>query len=465
MKSLKKSILLFFCTLLILCTYSIDAYAVTIDNDGTEKENPYGDSGIGKSFQDAEYYDCYMPYNLTPNDIGGYATGAIWAAYQQYNAPMSESARSTKITGFINYENNLLGNNSTLSAAFRGMDWSYEDSTGMSIVKDANGTQYYISAFPGFLFYNSTAGSGGFPSYSSAAWGTAVDMILTDGTVIHFAMGDSIAPPHSNGGIENPQYFDVIYRNAPLNMPQYKHLFQAQAGQTIEVWGKSGCNRAFMQKYNIGTGEGQNRVAIARIYNVKVSSNPTRSSGINGDVSYSLGDVTIGSGDSTGTDSTGNTIVSEWELVGMAGRKSTLANEQVSIELKSRGDLSSGEAYSVATVGENLALMREANLVDTARIAVVFIGLCLVFYAVMLLVAYLFDYSNSFLEVSLVKFLTFGYLEYTDDEIAKHEKGKASSKRLLFLVVILIIIGCLFVSGGVLQKVMEIIMNVYEKFN
>ena len=149
----------------------------------------------------------------------------------------------------------------------------------------------------------------------------------------------------------------------------------------------------------------------------------------------------------------------------MAGRKSTLANEQVSIELKSRGDLSSGEAYSVATVGENLALMREANLVDTARIAVVFIGLCLVFYAVMLLVAYLFDYSNSFLEVSLVKFLTFGYLEYTDDEIAKHEKGKASSKRLLFLVVILIIIGCLFVSGGVLQKVMEIIMNVYEKFN
>lgn len=442
----------------------LDVYAITLDNDGSEKENPYGDTGIPKSFSNAEYYDCYIPYNVTCKEIGGYATGAIWSAYEQYNAPMSESMQNSHVGTFINYENDLLGSNSTLSSAFSGMNAYKEESTGMQIVEDANGTQYYISAFPGFLFYNDTAGSNGFSSYSSSAWGTAVDLILTDGTVIHFAMGDSVAPQHSNGGIENPQYFDVIYDNAPLNMPQYIHLFQAQSGHTVEVWGRSGCSQAFMDKYNIGDGEGKNKVAVARVYNTKVSANPSRSSGVGKEVSYSLGDVTIGSGeDGTGTNSMGETIKSEWELVGMEHLKSQIADQQNNINLMSRDDLSTGEAYSVATVGENIVLLKEANVIDTARIAVVFIGLCLVFYAVMLLVAYLFDYSNSFLEISLVKVLTFGYLEYSDDELAKNERGKASSKRLLFLVVFLIIIGCLFISGGVLRTVMELMMNIYDK--
>lgn len=158
-------------------------------------------------------------------------------------------------------------------------------------------------------------------------------------------------------------------------------------------------------------------------------------------------------------------LPAEWDLVGMQNLRSKLAEEQRSISLMSRENLSTGEQYSVATVKENLALIKESKTIDTVRVAVVFVGLCLVFYAVMLFVAYLFDYSNSFLEISLVKVLTFGYLEYTDDEIAKHEKGRASSGRLIFLVVVLIIIGCLFISGGVLQKVMEVVMNIHENFN
>lgn len=156
-------------------------------------------------------------------------------------------------------------------------------------------------------------------------------------------------------------------------------------------------------------------------------------------------------------------LPAEWDLVGMQHLRSKLAEQQQDISLMSRDDLSTGEQYSVATVGENLRYLKEANLIDTARVAVVFVGLCLIFYAVMLLVAFLFDYSNSFLEISLVKFMTFGYLEYSDDELARGQRGKASSKRLICLVVILIVIGCLFISGGVLKTIMQIVMNIYDK--
>lgn len=465
----KVGIVIFFMIFMVLLS-SIEVQAVTLDNDGSEKENPYGDTGIAKSFQDAEYYDCYIPYGLTCKDIGGYATGAIWAAYSQYDAPMAESMQNTHVGTFVNYENDMLGRNSTLSAAFSGMNAYKEDDTGMQIVEDTNGTQYYIAAFPGFMFNTSTAGTNGFASYSSEAWGTAIDIILTDGTVIHFAMGDSVAPQHSNGGIENPQYFDVIYENAPLNFPQYKHLFQAQSGHSVEVWGRSGCSQAFMDKYNIGDGEGQNKIAIARIFNTKVSANPARSSGVDEKVSYSLGEVTIGSGgggsseeDGTGEDSMGNIISSEWDLIGMTQFNKQLAEMQGKTELMGREDLSTGEQYSVATVKENLEYEKQANVIDTARISVVFIGLCLVFYAVMLLVAFLFDYSNSFFDVSLVRYMTFGYLEYSDDELARGQRGKASTKRLLCLVVTILVIGCLFISGGVLQAIMQIIVNIYDR--
>lgn len=461
-KIIKSSILLsvLFCTLFV---NSISVSAVTLDNNGDEKENPYGDSGLDKSFSEAEYYDCYMPYGVTLKEIGGYATGAIWAAYDQYNAPMSESMQNSHVGTFVNYENDLLGSNSTLSSAFQGMDWSYESETGMSIVTDNNGTQYYISAFPGFFFYNSAAGSNGFPEYSSSAWGTAVDIILTDGTVIHFAMGDSVAPQHSNGGIDNPVYFDVIYENAPMNMSQYLHLFQAQSGHSVEVWGRSGCSQAFMDKYNIGDGEDQNKIAIARVYNTKVSDNPTRSQGLNGDVSYSLGDVDISSS-STGTDSMGNQIVSEWELVGMKGLKNRIGDSQTSIELKSRDSLSLGEGYSTQVIGDNIALANQANVLTTARVAVVFIGLCMVFYAVVLLLTYMFDRVNSFIDISLVKIATFGYLEYTDEDLGGRQVGKASSGRIIFLTCSLMVIGCLFVSGGVIPFIMQIVFNLLEKF-
>lgn len=462
---LKRIILftLFFIALFIVYNYNsieVHADAVTIDNDGKSRENPYGDSGLSKSFE-ADYYDCYVPYNLTPLDIGGWSQGSSNASSSTYNSPMSEDAKSRKITAFVNWENDLSSN------FFGSATKSYEESTGMTIYTDGNGTKYYVTAIQNFFYNNSTAGTNGFPGFSIANRGQIFDVILTDGTCIHFVVGDANAIQHTNAGSDdNESSFDVTYDFTELLIPQYKHIFQAQSGNTLEVWGKtSNATSKFSEKYNIGNGDDQNRVAYYRMYNAFIKNNPQRSSGVSGDVSYSYGDVSIsGAGDGeNATDSMGNVITSEWDLVGMGGLKNKIGDNQTKVNFMSRDNLSVGEAYSVATVGENIALLKEANVIDTVRVSVVFVGLCLVFYSVLLLVAYLFDYTNSFLEISLVKIITFGYLEYSDDELAKNERGKASSKRLLFLVVFLIIIGCLFISGGVLRAVMEIMMNIHDK--
>ena len=443
-------------------TSSVYAKSATINNDGTAMDNPYGDSGLDKSFSDLEYYDCFVPYNLTPEDIGGYSVGAVWYKYAQYNAPMSTQARSQKVTSYVNWENDIMNpatGFSTLRNLFSSVSHYYEADTGMSILTDKNGTNYYVTAVPGFFFYNSSAGTNGFSSYSSSAWGTLIDVILTDGTVIHFVMGDSVAPQHSNGGIPNPAYFDVIYKNSELKLSQYKHLFHAQSGHAIEVWGKSGCSQKFMEKYNIGSGDGNNKIALYRVYNAKIFDNPSRSSGVGGDVSYSYGNVTIGSnGGKSDTDSTGSKIVSEYDLVGMS--RDTFLDGFNDIRLPTYDDLGSGEQYSLVTIKNNILENRSISIYDKVRVFTVFVGLAVIVYSVLLLFALVFDSVNNIVDIELLAILTLGRLRYSEEGFKMRKSGFVDKKTLIKLSLITMSVGFLVVSGSVYNWVLDIYYNI-----
>lgn len=449
----------------------ITAHAVSFDNDGDVMDNPYGDSGLDSTISGASYVDCYIPYLLTPEDIGGYATSASAAQNQVTTgggSPMEESILKSPVATSVMKEcpYTYAVNNGWATVDMAnptGLSVHEDSETGLDIITDDKGQEYFLTAVQPWFFNHDKAGQDNFPSGAASGRGEIIDVILTDGTCIHFVCFDINAAQHTNGTDSSGEgSFDYIYGKAPLNFPQYNNLYHAQNGNTLEIWGNSdSIYQNFKNKFNLGGEEGQNRIAYYRMYNQYIWDSPQRESGVGNEPYFSYGDVTITS--SSGEETSFEAIVSEWELVGMEHLKSQIADQQNKINLMSRDDLSIGEAYSVATVGENIALLKEANVIDTVRVSVVFVGLCLVFYSVLLLVAYLFDYTNSFLEISLVKIITFGYLEYSDDELAKNERGKASSKRLLFLVVFLIIIGCLFISGGVLRAVMEIMMNIHDK--
>ena len=77
--------------------------AAVIDNDGSARDNPYGDSKLPSSLADGAYYDCYIPYGLTIEDVGGYATKVTDSVSSSYK-PLPDRLKSIKVGSRMNWE-------------------------------------------------------------------------------------------------------------------------------------------------------------------------------------------------------------------------------------------------------------------------------------------------------------------------------------------------------------------------
>lgn len=259
---------------------SIQDY-IAIDNDGLPREVVYGDCGINPSFN-ADYYDCYIPYNTSLNEIGGYADGAIEAIIAQYNSGMLDSTTYGMVTGWTNRENDFSLTSQVQGRAVRG----YEESTGMVTYTLSDGTVFYVCAFTNFCYRSEEVINGDFPIWDLSNRGQLVDVILTDGTVIHFVVGDVADTRHTNGGDTSTSTFEVRYDFTDLNYEQYRHLYHAQSGHSIELWGVEGCSLAFDIKYGIGNGADDNRIAYIRMYDAYLRQNVSRTPQTPAGVSY-----------------------------------------------------------------------------------------------------------------------------------------------------------------------------------
>lgn len=449
---------------LALCNPMRVEAAVTFDNDGKPMDEPYGDSGVEPTYEGVEYYDCYIPYTLTYEEVGGYATGVVWYQYETYNTPngMAESVRQQKVGTAFMRENDVLN-----SYVMGSCSVKRDEETGMRVYVDANGNEYYSCAVPHFMYNNEFAGTNGFSEYSLSNRGQILDVILSDGTVIHFIIGDAAAIQHSNAGSDDPAArFDVEYVFSDINYSQYRHMFHAVSGHFIELNGNTNCLSGFMNKYNIGDGDGQNHVVYVRMYNQKVQENPPeRTSSAGNGVDHSLGEVKIdSSGSSSSGESSGDGIarVDEYELDGMKGLDSHISNSQDQLEFAERTDLNIGEQYAVATLGDNIELIEYASALDLARTIVVFIGLVILFYAVLIFMCMLLDRVNSFIDVNFVRLVTFGGLTYSIDEDNKGRKGYASTGKLILILFIMGTVGGLLITGGVWPVLMKVLMFIVD---
>lgn len=443
--------------LLLTHCNSVQAATVSIDNDGNAKDVPYGDSGLANSYSGLDYYDCYVPYNLTIGEIGGYADGVTAYAKSAYNFSMT-SAHSERINR--TFTTTCMREFDKSGDTFHGCSISTEPETGMNILKDTNGNEYYATAIQNF-YYNfgglAMAEGKNFPEFS-ACTGQMVDVILTDGTCIHFLVGDANSIGHTNGGPATSQ--DVTYTFSPVKLPQYKNIYQAANGNSLELWGNKDCTSGFRKKYNLS--EDGVRIAYYRMYNATTDTAPTRNSGVGTEVSYSMGSATVTQGSSSLSST--SSLVGEWELEGMP-TKSALLEKQRMIYLPTRNDLTVNEANSVALLGDNISISNSASVFDNARICLSFIGLCLVMYSVLMLVAMIFDNVNVFIEMSLVSILTFGKLTYAPDENDLGEKkGLTNTKKLAMSIVLLLIVGMILISGSVLPIMSKIVFSFSQKF-
>lgn len=470
------------CILLVVCVlffcsvvpFRAEADDIVLDNDGIPRKNPYGICAVRPSFT-ADYYDCYIPYALTCKEIGGISVGGG-------HGVMSSWDMNKKVSAKVNYEGNLSWDFTQYFLKHYAGDYkaSFCEHTDAIVLTDSKGTQFYMTALGYFFYASNIDGTNKFPGWSTENRGQLVDVILTDGTVIHFVVADAKAQVHTNGS-------SGYYVCNKLNYPQYKYLFQAYAGEVLEIFGKSGnCVNKFMSYYNMGSGEGQNQVAYIRMYNHRIrDSDAVRKEGIPKGVGFTHDNVSIvanpdgyrvpyipdngeNDGGNEGEDNNENdgnespqVGVPEYELDGMPD-KSNFSMQGTPVELKDRDDLSISELNSLQFSKEALSIRRSVNAYDTARNIMVFVGLLLFVYVLLMLLATLFDRVNSFIDISLLSVITLGALKISNEEDTKGKSGYASNSKLIGSMLVLTIVSMLLITGAVIPWVMQAVHYVTE---
>lgn len=430
------------------------------DNNGEAKDEPIGDSKIPSSFNDCEYYDCYIPYKLVPNDIGGWCTGVTNTKYDY--GPMSQSSiENCHMGGYVNYQ----WNHQYSSAGTAG----YDPDTGCSTVTDENGVTYFETAVQGFFYNASVAGTGDFPAWNTKGQkGQIFDVILTDGTVIHFILADCNSNSHTNGGTavlgeDGAPSADGIWSYADMKLEQYYNLYAAMSGNQLEIWGKSGCAKKFADKFGLGTGEDSNKIAYYRMYNKNVASPPkpandkVKASSFNlselgnapssngGSEEDGLGGLPIG-----GTARFAETHFVKWKI-------QETENQEFPFEWwLADNDIQEVENWKADLEKDN----SESILIRGGRFVSIFFGIIFEVWMMLIYLSYWFDRLNNFFDFSLLSVLTFGRLRISPDEsectfamtdLGKGDKRTVNHKKILEVCVLGLSFGALIVSGAIFE--------------
>ena len=163
-------------------------------------------------------------------------------------------------------------------------------------------------------------------------------------------------------------------------------------------------------------------------------------------------------GTTTKDSATGKTyvLVKEEDLVGMYP-KSFLTDDAFNPTLPTYDNLSDAEKVNLDTMKDAITLANDWNIYDMFRVFTVFLGLCMLVYAVLLFTAYLFDRVNNVFELSLVSLMSLGVLQFSDDEDDTNNTHILNKSRLLKVEVLLVIGGFFLVAGGVFKIMIKII--------
>ena len=146
-------------------------------------------------------------------------------------------------------------------------------------------------------------------------------------------------------------------------------------------------------------------------------------------------------------------LVQEKQLFGMP-QLSHLADGAILPEFADINGLTQSELNSLAAIqsfkdADKLTLDRVASAVS------VFMGLVLITYAIALIVAFVFDSVNYFLDIELVTLLTLGHIKLVRDkndyEKTSGKKGYATIAKLFIIITVVIVVGICLINGTILR--------------
>lgn len=169
-------------------------------------------------------------------------------------------------------------------------------------------------------------------------------------------------------------------------------------------------------------------------------------------IAKEFGGLSAGSGNSSETTVDASQVAGDdslpdqWDLVGLTKRK-YLYESQTSISLPDSGSLTDSQRYNVTSIKESVDSTKEFSTINVLRTAVAFIGIWFFVWGISLIIAYLFDRNNVYLEVSLVSLLTGGTI--TVLALDEYDVRKVNSAKVFRRVLLAFIVGFIIVSGTV----------------
>lgn len=467
-----QKVLLGVCLLSTLLSYhTVSAESYEIRNDGKEKKKSeiYKDSGLPSSFEGAEYYDVAMPYELSAYDIGGCCIDANPKSEYVYD---TKKLKSIKMSGsaaieYYSFETGRSSSSGLLSSKqwdAISKDVKVDKDTGLIVTK-VNGVTFFLNVLQKFECNNSTA-------KKWDAWnknGYLCDAILTDGTVIHFIKIDSNAEVHTNGGADgkgdngqkhpdfgaNPE--DKWWKWDKTKLPQYSNIYGVSGCNTWEVWSPSDSFSKFKKYFNIGSEDGQNRLAYYRIYNIDVTQKD-KIKPVSDEVkklSYKLGDVKLADGSSTSKDKNAVNIKQTGKY-----QESHFVEVPMLLETKmallKEEELSAREIKGVDDWRKNVEFEEGNKPIKYIRVFVMFFGIIFLVWVLLLYLSYWFDRINTFFDIALLPMLTGNRLRVAPEEyectfnpknVVKGETQTVNHKAILEICGVGIFVAVLVISG------------------
>lgn len=459
------------CMCILINGVCVSANTITMP-DGTVLNRNTDMDSLPSSYDGVDYYDCLVPYAKQVKDIGGHAIGGKpGTAYASSNI-MSTASLDKNVGDYINLEYFIGGSTTSIN----GVSVQLLSASGANYIKDSWGNKYYLIAL-GSYFYPQEAVSNGFFGFSSANRGQLVDIVFTSGTVMHCVIMDCKSNMHTNGGEGSTHSADETnacrdyYQFAPMEIDIGQNMFQAKNSEIVEFFSDpSGINNIRSTYFS-----GNAHIAFIRMYKGKFNTDGNkRKAEVGSMISYDAGDTTFstataGSGSGVGSAAlglTGSSLKGEWELTGMPVRND-LSADQIDIILLGRDSLSLTEAEVVSIMGNNISLLKEANVLDAVRTSIVFIGLIVILYGFMLALGIIFDKANTFIDFSMVNLFTFGKLHYDPFEEKSNQlpKGYISTKKLIMIAIITEIVGVFLISSGMTKLIGNLLYYITSYFS
>ena len=154
-------------------------------------------------------------------------------------------------------------------------------------------------------------------------------------------------------------------------------------------------------------------------------------------------------------------LVKEQELVGMGND----FKFQVDVSLPGYDSLTNYEKNSLESIKGNI-LENKSSWFDYLRVGVSFIGLFVVVYGILLIIAFVFDGVNNILDISLLSFLTLGKYRVWDDSLGVNVGYSESDgytycdvKFLVSRVFVIEVIGFLLISNVIFDLLYKLLIN------